>query len=168
VLVPQPQADPVHASPAAQVCPHFPQLVASVMMSMQVPPQHAWAAVHPGPLPHLQAEPAHVSPAPQACPQAPQSVAVSVVSTQLPSQHPWLPGQAAPVPQTHVEASHSSPAAQTRLHAPQCFASSMVLTHSPLQTVIPVPVHPPAPVDELVVVMAVEAAVPPPAPGASV
>jgi hypothetical protein len=108
--------------PEAQVVPQAPQLLTSLLRSLQLPLQQA------GVVPV------------QVVPHVPQLWISVCSSTHMPPQQFCPAGQSPAVPQVHAPLTHVSPEAQTWPQAPQLFGSVCTLVQVPLQT-MSLPVH---------------------------
>lgn len=73
-----PQVPPAHAWPVGHALPHVPQLLPSLVGSVQAPPQKDWPVEHAHTLAWQDWPPLHV------VPQVPQFALSPVVSVQLP------------------------------------------------------------------------------------
>ncbi len=78
------QLPPQHDQPPGHALPQTPQLLVSLLVFLQKPPQLVWPAGHE---PLMHCPPEHVWFPAQACPQAPQLLKSLLVSRQFPEQH---------------------------------------------------------------------------------
>jgi hypothetical protein len=143
------QTPPTHALPVGQGLLQAPQLMGSVVVSVQPWPQHVSVPVQTGPPWHeggiWQTPPRHMAPAPQALPQLPQLLVSVSMFVQPAAQHWFTPVQTGPPLQfafgVQTPAMQVLFAGQTLPHELQLFGSvSMsvqpILQHcsSPVQT----------------------------------
>lgn len=110
-----------------QALPHLPQLLLSVVVSVQVEPHSTSPLVQVLP----QAPPEQTSPAGHLLPQAPQLLGSFEVLSQPPAAVHWVVPEGQEVPQ--APATQASPDAHTLPHAPQFEASVWTSMHFPLQ-----------------------------------
>jgi hypothetical protein len=128
---------------SGQARPQAPQFSASVLGSVQAPPQHTRPAGQAAPVPQRHVPLEQVSPSLHAWSQLPQLAGSDARSAHPVAQQVSLdvPSHRAPVPHLHRPPSQEPAAGgQAASQAPQCSGDDARSTHSPWQHCSP-PVH---------------------------